>query len=304
MSPRHGGPAREPDASMTLLSEVFRRPLDPGYQEAARRRAAGSQPARTSRGVVLVLAVVLGLAVTTASLALRAPSSAAVEARSLLERRIAAQTARGDDAQASIDRTSGTLAVLQQQALASSDPDLLASLRQDAGRSGVAGVHGPGLEVKLSDAPPPSGADEPDADHRVQDIDLQVVVNGLWAAGAEAVAINGARLTTTTAIRAAGSAVLVNLTALSSPYAVQAIGDPESLQTGLARGLAGQHLATLRDSYDIGVVVRAVRSLELPGTGQVSLQFASTPAPASAGASPTPSHGVAGSPRPSGRSSP
>jgi uncharacterized protein YlxW (UPF0749 family) len=280
---------------MTLLSEVFRRPLDPGYQEAARRRATDPVVRRPQRVIVLVLALVLGLGVTTASLALRQPSAAAVEARLLLERQIAEQTARGDRAQQNIDDTSAALSTLQQQVLAEEDPALLSELLRDGGPSGVVAVHGPGLEIVLTDAPPADGAEEPDADHRVQDIDLQVLVNGLWDAGAEAVAVNGSRVTTTTAIRSAGSAVLVDLTALSSPYTVEALGEPASLQTRLALGLAGQHLATLRDTYNIGVQISAQRSLELPGTGQVSLRYASTPGMSSPAPSSGP--GVAGSAR-------
>ena len=40
--------------------------------------------------------------------------------------------------------------------------------------------------------------------------DLQIVVNGLWASGAEAVSVNGQRLTSKAAIRFAGQAILVN----------------------------------------------------------------------------------------------
>ena len=56
-----------------------------------------------------------------------------------------------------------------------------------------------------------------------------------------------------TAIRSAGDAVLVDLVALSSPYTVEAIGDAVDMQTALARASAGQHLATLRATYGIGV---------------------------------------------------
>lgn len=299
MTPRHGeGPAREPDASMTLLSEVFRRPLDPGYHEAARRKAAHPDaPVGRSRTVgVLVLTVLLGLVVTAATLALRQPSPSAVEARALLLGQIKDETARADEAQRAISATSAQLTALQEQVLAGEDPQLLARLQQDAGASGVVGVTGPGLRVELSDAPAADGQDEPDLDHRVQDVDLQVVVNGLWAAGAEAVAINGTRLTTTTAIRSAGSAVLVDLVAMSSPYDVDAIGGPTTLQTQLALGSAGQHLATLRDTYDIGVAVSARSDLQLPGTGQVTLRYASTPAlDPSASPDPSTEGGVAGS---------
>lgn len=304
MTPRHGGePAREPDASMGLLSDVFRRPLEPGYHEAARRRAAhpDAPTSRVHRVAVLLGTVLLGLAVTAATVALRQPSSSAVQARELLVDQIEDQTARADAAQQSITATSSQLTALQEQVLAGEDPVLLARLQQDAGPSGVVAVSGPGLRVQLSDAPAEDGQDEPDLDHRVQDVDLQVVVNGLWAAGAEAIAINGTRLTSTTAIRSAGSAVLVDLVALSSPYQVDAIGDAATLQTDLALGTAGQHLATLRDSYGIEVSVSARSLLELPGTGQVNLRFASTPEPtptASAAA------GVAGSVLPQEGSSP
>ncbi|MBU4213414.1 MAG: DUF881 domain-containing protein [Actinobacteria bacterium] len=288
---------------MSLLSDVFRRPLEPGYHDAARRRAAhpDAPTTWTHRIVILVITVLLGLAVTAATVALRRPSATAVQARHLLERQIADQTTRADAAQRTITATSGELTALQEQVLAGEDPLLLARLQLDAGPSGVVAVRGPGLRVELSDAPAADGADEPDLDHRVQDIDLQVVVNGLWAAGAEAIAINGTRLTSTTAIRSAGSAVLVDLVALSSPYQVDALGDAATLQTELALGSAGQHLATLHDSYGIGVSVTARSLLELPGTGQVNLRFASTPR-ATATASPGP--GVAGSVLPQEGSSP
>ena len=67
---------RSPDASMTLLTEVYRRPLDPGYAEAAARRAAGSEPRRTRRSTagLVALAVALGLGATAATLALRQPA--------------------------------------------------------------------------------------------------------------------------------------------------------------------------------------------------------------------------------------
>ena len=48
------------------------------------------------------------------------------------------------------------------------------------------------------------------------DRDLQVIVNGLWAAGAEAIAVNGQRLTACSAIRSAGEAILVDFRPLSA----------------------------------------------------------------------------------------
>lgn len=284
--PRGSSPApRRADASMSLLAEVARHPLDPGYADAARE--ARPRGRRATAGV-LVLALVLGLTITAAVVALRRPSSSAEQARALLERQIAAQTQRGRQAQAAINAASLDISALQEQVLAEEDPQVLARLQQDSARSGAVAVSGPGLRVVLSDAP----SDDPEAlepDQRVQDVDLQVLVNGLWAAGAEAIAINDARLTSTTAIRGAGSAVLVDVVPLLGPYTVDAIGDAVAMQTALASGAAGQHLATLRATYAIGVDLSAERDLRLPGTGQVTLRFATvmsgTPSPA-AGAGP------------------
>ena len=82
--------------------------------------------------------------------------------------------------------------------------------------SGSTAVSGPGIVVRLADAGPTDQSTN-QSDSRIQDVDLQEVVNALWDAGAEAIAINGQRLVSTSAIRNAGSAVLVNFRVLTSP---------------------------------------------------------------------------------------
>jgi uncharacterized protein YlxW (UPF0749 family) len=101
-----------------------------------------------------------------------------------------------------------------------------------------------------------------------------VVANGLWAAGAEAIAVNGQRLTALTAIRSAGSAILVDLAPLTGPYVIEAVGDPGPMQTAFARTSAGQHLSTLRNTYDIESRIAAAERLELPGSSRTRLQSA------------------------------
>jgi len=285
MTSRHvgdapSGPARPArvDASMTLLTEFYRRPLDPGYALAAARRGAGEQPRRRGQGVaaIVVLALALGLGTTAATLQLRKPLGQVNEARRVLETQI---TERGDEATA-LQEQAGDLTAqitsLQGKVLGAADQPLRTALAASAVESGATAVAGKGLRIVMSDAP--SGDDETaDPDARVQDIDLQVVVNALWQAGAEAIAINGQRLGATTAIRSAGSAVLVDLVALGSPYSVDAIGDSVAMQTDLARSSAGQLLATLRATYGIGVDMSSERHLELPGVGVTTLRSAQVP---------------------------
>ena len=295
MSPRHGSEAteetqRSPDASMTLLTEVYRRPLDPGYADAAARRAAGSEPRRTRRSTagLVALAIALGLGATAATVALRQPTSSAQEARDLLESQIEQRSTEADAIQADITTMTEEIATLQEEVLGDEGQPVRDQIEADAVQAGVMPVTGSGLRLVLTDAP----SDDPDVvdqSLRVQDIDLQVVVNGLWAAGAEAIAVNGQRLSAMTAIRSAGDAVLVDLVALSSPYTVEAVGDAVHMQTELARASAGQHLATLRTTYGIGVQLSSQSKLELPGTGLVTMYSARVP---ESSAAPVPSPGA------------
>src|SRR4051794_6505941 len=64
--------ARRPDASMALLQEIERHPLDPGYAEAAARRAEG-QPPKRRQLVTLVLSAAVAAITVAAVLALRSP---------------------------------------------------------------------------------------------------------------------------------------------------------------------------------------------------------------------------------------
>ncbi|GCD20919.1 membrane protein [Cellulomonas algicola] len=281
MTSRHGDAVQRPapDASMTLLNEVYRRPLDPGYAAAAEGRRTGTRPPRTRRGaaLLLVLGVLLGLGTVTAAVSLRTPPPSVVAARNLLQNQIEQHDAEAEALEADITALSDEVRALQESALDDVDPALAAELEASQIASGVVPVTGTGLRIVLTDAPVDPESSEEDPSSRVQDFDLQVLVNGLWASGAEAVAINGERLTTTSAIRSSGPVVRVDLVPLVSPYVVEAVGDPVAMQTEIARSSAGQLLATLRNTYGIGVDTSSQTALELPGTGQVKLHDATVP---------------------------
>ncbi len=278
MNPRHGPLVeRAVDESMTLLNEVSRHPLDPSYAEAAARCAAGGRrPGPVSRGVALVLAAVLGLGGAAAALALRTPTAGDRQARALLEQQVREKKADVDALEAANAQTVAEIARLQEAALRTTDPQLLELTRPWAVAAAMSPVTGPGLRIVLTDAPS-AAENTDDLDLRVQDVDLQVLVNGLWAAGAEAVAVNGQRVGPTTAIRSAGSAVLVDLVPLVGPYTVEVIGDAPELQTRLARSTAGQHVAMLHATYGIGVQMSSEQNLELPGSGALVLHAATVP---------------------------
>src|SRR5207302_160556 len=105
------------------------------------------------------------------------------------------------------------------------DPGYAAAARRRASRPEPPGW-------RRADAPPPvdpvTGRQTGTNPGLVLDRDLQDVANELWHDGAEAIAINGQRLTATTTIRAAGGAILVDFRPVTAPYQVSAIG-PDDL---------------------------------------------------------------------------
>uniref|UniRef100_UPI000AE0DD53 DUF881 domain-containing protein n=1 Tax=Actinomadura kijaniata TaxID=46161 RepID=UPI000AE0DD53 len=141
----------------------------------------------------------------------------------------------------------------------------------------AAPASGPALVVVLDDAPRSGGdgrargrADE----GRVYDQDLQVLVNGLWAAGATAIAINGQRLTPTTAVRTAGEAILVDYRPLSGPYEVTALGDPDRLERALRGSPADRRLRALADRFRMRYEWRRSAAARLPAGSALRLRHA------------------------------
>ncbi len=269
-------PPGRPDRSMTLLREVVERPLDPGYAEAARRRAEGTAPVLPwwRKVLVVVLAGVLGLGAVWAARELRTPSDGAGEARALLLAQIEDGVDRGEELRADNSALAARIDQLQEDTLGATDAEYLDRVRMLTLNAGGARVRGPGLVITLDDSRE-AQAGEPDADPgRVQDLDLQVLANALWSAGAEAVAINGHRLSSVSAIRSAGPAILVDLVPLARPYVVEAVGDPPDLRARLTRSTGGAHLNTLRDSFGISVSVEEAEELLLPGTASRTLRHA------------------------------
>lgn len=139
------------------------------------------------------------------------------------------------------------LAAYQQDTAATTGllEEIGAELDRQKAMAGLVAAHGPGLEVTLDDSRRqaiPPGAD-PSA-YIVHEYDLRDVVNLLWTAGAEGIAVNEERVVGTTSIYCAGSTVMVNDTRLSPPYIVRAIGDPNRLEDYLRNP---SHLVEVKD---------------------------------------------------------
>ena len=276
------------DRSMSLLVDMMTNTLDESYADAARRKRgeqvrADGAPATArgasarSRVTAALLLVTLGLVTGIAAgqvkrreaslTGLRAELVADVQQRTRDTDALAAQTA-----QLRQDVAARQTAGLSVGAEGAQVARLLAALEL---ASGVGAVTGEGVVVRLDDAEGRPGAPTPSDDSgRVQDRDVQDAVNGLWAAGAEAISVNDLRLTTQTAIRSAGEAILVDFRPLSPPYVIRAIGSPQRLQAGFVDGASGRRLQSYTELYGLRFVVAGADRLRLPGSGSPTLRFA------------------------------
>jgi uncharacterized protein YlxW (UPF0749 family) len=146
---------------------------------------------------------------------------------------------------------------------------------------GIVPVTGPGVTVRLDDAP----ADYPRREEVTADTlvvhqqDLQAVMNALWAGGAEAMMLMDQRVISTSAFMCVGNVLKLHGRLYSPPYVVKAIGNPDDLRAGLAASSAVQ--LYVRDAADVGLgwsVTDADEPLELPAfSGATELSAATVP---------------------------
>lgn len=205
---------RRPDASMSLLTDLQEGALEPEYR-------LQTSP-QIGRGRLLVGVALVSVLLTVAALqTTRGAGAAATQHTELLDR-VAAARARQDELTTRSAQLEAEVRELAGSALGNPvDRQRLAEAELAAG---AVPVTGPGIVVTVGDAP-----DATQAKGLVLDSDLSRLVNGLWQAGAESVAINGRRLSTLTPIRAAGAAITVDFVSLSPPYRLEVIGDPGTL---------------------------------------------------------------------------
>lgn len=130
--------------------------------------------------------------------------------------------------------------------------------------AGMVPVKGPGVVVTMNDSPKKPKPTEDPYYYLVHDQDIQAVVNELWAAGGEAIAVNDQRVVAQTSVRCVGPTVLVNSVRLTPPYLIRAIGAPATLETALK--MNGGVLESLRASVERGVRidVEAKKEIQLP----------------------------------------
>ncbi|MER6386694.1 DUF881 domain-containing protein [Streptomyces sp. NPDC001118] len=277
--------AHRPDASMSLITNVMDHSLDDGYAEAAARKKSqgeGGLPKTLRAKLGLAAGLVLAaLVVTVGAAQTQAAAPVVAKERQELIDRVDSETASADKLEGTVDKLRDDVSARQRAALKSSggsvQVDLVGVL------SGATAVHGPGVKLVVNDAKEAStGGDGTNPREtsgfsdtgRVRDRDMQRVINGLWESGAEAVSINGQRLTALSAIRAAGDAILADNRPLVPPYTVLAVGDGDRMSTRFQNGADGLYLHALEQNFGIRATISTEGDVRLPAAPSVIVRTA------------------------------
>ena len=274
-----GGTTGAPSSShrLGLLDSITAFSIDEGYAEASRRRTTPettAEPRRPSPGVTgLLVVAIFGLLLAIAAVQNSRNAVSAATDREDLVAQIRARSAAVAATRDRIQSTSAEVALLESQffAATSEGQSVTDRLTRLGVSTGSLPVEGPGVRVVVDDAPNAATAQQ-----EVLDKDLQKLVNGLWEAGAEAIAINGQRLTNLSAIRHAGSAITVNYRSLARPYVVTVIGDPDSIPARFVETDHGGEWLDLQATFGLQYEMTSEESLTVPAATRLDLRHATT----------------------------
>jgi uncharacterized protein YlxW (UPF0749 family) len=274
-------PAPNPAKTHPLLTDLVYNSLDPGYAEAAARRGSTPKKSWYDAAALAVGGLLAGFILVVAYVHANRTAPQGQQVHQDLVNRV--QGAQSQESALS-DRVAGlerALGRARQRALRASGT-LVQRLNRAELAAGELAAHGPGLTVTLRE---PSAPTAPPTAERagtvpigqtniLTDRDIRSVVNELWHDGAEAVAVNGIRLTATSAIRFAGEAILVDFQPITSPYTVSAIGNPDQLITRFAQSDVASRYQTLAGVDGIGFTFVTNADLSLPAGALGPMRYA------------------------------
>jgi uncharacterized protein YlxW (UPF0749 family) len=258
-----------------LLDHITATSLDEDYAHVAERRraAAGREDDLVSRrprsAPLLAVLAVFGLLLTTAAVQTARTASSQQRSRDSLVAQVQdrrAELTEARDELRGLRRDIGRASRAEDAATAAAR-ELQQRARRLGAATGTVAVTGPGVRITVDDRP-----DARTKRQVVLDEDLQRLVNGLWVAGAEAVAINGERLTALSAIRGAGEAITVNFRSLRRPYVIEAVGDPDDLPARFIESAGGTWWLNLESVYQLRFDMSSEDSVTLPAAPPPSLR--------------------------------
>ncbi len=271
----------------SLLRALLSEHLDPGYAAAAAKRGEPAAPQRARQRALgwlwQALAALLIAAVFAAAVAqARSVAPGVRTAQQLLVRSVQSSEAKAATLSEQRSALSRRVDDVQRHALAENAQGkrLLSRLDELALAAASTPVIGPGLTVIVTD--PGASPNLSDVSKQrvtgsrqiILDRDLQLVVNSLWASGAEAISVGGVRIGPNVTIRQAGGAILVDNNPTGSPYTILAVGPPHAMRDLFDHSPGLQRMRLLEASYGVVVAVNVADGLSLPAGSIRDVKFA------------------------------
>jgi uncharacterized protein YlxW (UPF0749 family) len=258
-----GGRVLPEHVTTPLLTLITTRSMDEDYAHVAQKRAAaGDVRPQVTRPHWSSLLAVAALGVMAAVVAVQTDREAPANELSR-----AALLEQIDSRGATVRALQGRVAELtgSNASLASSSTRIQGQLDDIASRvrraeliAGFSAAHGPGVRITVDNGP------SADVDSEIRDEDLATLVDGLFEAGAEAVAVNDQRINALGGIRNTNRAIHVNGRPVNAPYVVSAIGDPRTLQARLVETSQGQQWFGLVNGLEFDYEAENVDDIRLP----------------------------------------
>ncbi|WP_088188615.1 DUF881 domain-containing protein [Desulfosporosinus sp. FKA] len=139
--------------------------------------------------------------------------------------------------------------------------------------SGLIAVSGPGLRITLDDSKRTVQGQDDLNNYYIHEQYIREIFNALWNGGAEAIAVNGQRVTTNTEVFCGGSFIQINGTRQMPPYVIEAIGDKTNLTAAL-KFYGWDRLGDFQQQYGITRKLEIEQNLTLPAGKLKPYRFA------------------------------
>lgn len=234
--------------------------------------------ARLWSGGRLSVAVVLMLATALFVISAREAGDTRTRHAVDLPQLLRAEEQRVQDLTSQVDGLSAEVHRLTAEADGDAGTSFDAAPTGYAVESGSRPVSGPGLVVRLDDAPPEQAPPDVRPDVLVvHQQDIQAVMNALWAGGAEAMTLMDQRIASTSAVRCVGNVLRLHGRVYSPPYVIQAVGDPEALRDALNASASVRRYVQDAAWVGLGWDVSDSDSIEMPAYTAPELQHAQVP---------------------------
>lgn len=140
--------------------------------------------------------------------------------------------------------------------------------------AGLTSVRGSGIRITLNDSNRQVEVKEEASNYVIHEGYILQLLNILWNGGAEAISVNGQRVTSNTEVYCSGTFIQINGTRQVPPYVIEAIGDATNLQASLKFYYQWDELGYYQEKYGITRTLEVLDTITMPAAKQREYSYA------------------------------